>query len=104
MGRGDIGRVRPAMKHFLTTCTLSFVLALRRHSEPVEGALASLARLFIGWPTDNIADIWEHAYRSRFYRGGEVVMSAISGLDIALWDLKVGRRAMLPLKTYRLTG
>jgi galactonate dehydratase len=44
--------------------------------------------MFVGWPTDNINDIWEHAYRSRFYRGGEVLMSAISGLDIALWDLK----------------
>lgn len=27
----------------------------------------------------------------RFYRGGEVLMSAMSGLDIALWDLK-GKR------------
>ncbi|KAK9257575.1 hypothetical protein V1519DRAFT_457096 [Lipomyces tetrasporus] len=28
------------------------------------------------------------AYRHRFYRGGEVLMSALAGLDIALWDIK----------------
>lgn len=58
--------------------------------------MASLAQTFIGWPTDNIGDIWEHGYRSRFYRGGEVLMSAISGLDIALWDLK-GKRLGVPV-------
>lgn len=31
-----------------------------------------------------------------FYRGGEVLMSAISGLDIALWDLK-GHRLGVPV-------
>jgi hypothetical protein len=100
MGGSDIGRVRTRRVSHLLICRLIPALTPFRHSEPVEGALASLARLFIGWPTDNIADIWEHAYRSRFYRGGEVVMSAISGLDIALWDLKVGLRAILSLKTY----
>jgi len=95
MGRGNTGRVGRYKLRYLIPRLIS-ASTLRRHSEPVEGALASLARLFIGWPTDNIADIWEHAYRSRFYRGGEVVMSAISGLDIALWDLKVSVRAILP--------
>jgi hypothetical protein len=28
------------------------------------------------------------AYRGGFYRGGPVLMSALSGIDIALWDLK----------------
>lgn len=58
----------------------------------------------MGWDADNIEDIWSHAYRARFYRGGEVLMvgnnrllsvhnsytskSALAGLDIALWDIK----------------
>jgi galactonate dehydratase len=28
------------------------------------------------------------SWRTGFYRGGPVLMSALSGLDIALWDLK----------------
>lgn len=67
-----------------------------RHSEAVEGALKALSKWFIGWPTDNINDIYEHAYRGKFYRGGEVLMSALSGLDIALWDLK-GKRLGVPV-------
>lgn len=68
----------------------------RRHSEAVEGALKALSKWFIGWPTDNMNDIYEHAYRGKFYRGGEVLMSALSGLDIALWDLK-GKRLGVPV-------
>jgi L-alanine-DL-glutamate epimerase-like enolase superfamily enzyme len=35
-----------------------------------------------------IEQIWQMAWRLGFYRGGPVFMSAISGIDIALWDLK----------------
>ncbi|KAJ7789822.1 mandelate racemase/muconate lactonizing protein, partial [Mycena leptocephala] len=52
---------------------------LEGHTEAVEGAFVELRERF---------DIWQTAYRHRFYRGGEVLMSAISGLDIALWDIK----------------
>ncbi|KIJ41199.1 hypothetical protein M422DRAFT_31822 [Sphaerobolus stellatus SS14] len=69
---------------------------LEGHTEAVEGALGALKDTFMGWPTDNIEDIWQHGFRSRFYRGGEVLMSAISGLDIALWDLK-GKRLGIPI-------
>mgnify|MGYP001560481489 FL=1 len=68
----------------------------------------SCSERFIGWDPANIEDIYQTAYRHRFYRGGEVLMSAISGsvsppplrsgpltkldylasLDIALWDIK----------------
>lgn len=41
------------------------------------------------------------AWRLGFYRGGPVLMSAISGIDIALWDLK-GRRLGVPV--YQLLG
>ena len=37
-----------------------------------------------------IERIWQAAYRGGFYRGGPVLMSALSGIDIALWDMKGG--------------
>jgi galactonate dehydratase len=30
---------------------------------------------------------WQHIYRSAFFRGGNVLMSALSGIDQALWDI-----------------
>lgn len=49
-----------------------------------------------GWNVDNIEDIYASAYRHRFYRGGPVLMSALSGLDIALWDIK-GKKLGVPV-------
>jgi L-alanine-DL-glutamate epimerase-like enolase superfamily enzyme len=49
------------------------------HTEAVEGAFVDLRERFVGWDSANIEDIWQTAYRHRFYRGGEVLMSAISG-------------------------
>jgi len=37
----------------------------------------------------------------RFYRGGPVLMSALSGLDIALWDIK-GKKYGIPV--WKLLG
>ncbi len=42
----------------------------------------------IGQDPGNIEDIWTTLYRAGFYRGGGVMMSAISGIDQALWDIK----------------
>ncbi|KAI0074077.1 enolase C-terminal domain-like protein [Panus rudis PR-1116 ss-1] len=69
---------------------------LEGHTEAVEGALDALAQTFVGWDADRIQDIWQHAYRSKFYRGGPVLMSALSGLDIALWDIK-GKKLNVPV-------
>ncbi|CAE6487216.1 unnamed protein product [Rhizoctonia solani] len=69
---------------------------LEGHTEAVEGAFLELKERFMGWDADNIEDIWSHAYRARFYRGGEVLMSALAGLDIALWDIK-GKRLGVPI-------
>jgi galactonate dehydratase len=44
---------------------------------------------------------WQTMYRGGFYRGGPVLMSAIAGVDQALWDLK-GRRFDAPV--YELLG
>lgn len=35
-----------------------------------------------------IEDLWQYMYRSGFYRGGPETMSAIAGIDQALWDIK----------------
>jgi len=50
---------------------------------------------------DRIEDVWATLYRGGFYRGGPVLMSAISGIDQALWDLK-GKRFNAPV--YSLIG
>ncbi|KAF5310736.1 hypothetical protein D9619_007890 [Psilocybe cf. subviscida] len=73
---------------------------LEGHTEAIEGAFADLQR-FVGVDADNIQDIWQTAYRGRFYRGGPVLMSALSGLDIALWDIK-GKKLGVPI--YQLLG
>jgi galactonate dehydratase len=86
---------------------------LEGHTEAVEGALQDLREKFMEWDSNNIEDIWQVAYRARFYRGGPVLMvslrmliidyilaedvqSALSGLNIALWDIK-GKRLGVPV-------
>lgn len=70
--------------------------SLEGHAEAVDGAFASMRERFIGADANNIEDIWQVAYRAGFYRGGPVLMSALSGLDQALWDLK-GKRLGVPV-------
>ncbi|WP_129115307.1 enolase C-terminal domain-like protein [Halegenticoccus tardaugens] len=43
-----------------------------------------------------IEDLWQSMYRSSFYRGGPIHMSAIAGIDQALWDVK-GKRCDEPV-------
>jgi len=70
--------------------------SLEGHAEAVDGAFEALRDRFIGHDARRIEDIWQLAYRGGFYRGGPVMMSALSGLDQALWDLK-GRSLKLPV-------
>ena len=42
----------------------------------------------IGKDPERIEDHWNMMYRSGFYRGGPILMSAIAGIDQALWDIK----------------
>ena len=62
--------------------------SLEGHAEAVNGAFEAIRDRFIGHDAARIEDIWQIAYRGGFYRGGAVLMSALSGLDQALWDLK----------------
>ncbi|WVQ66888.1 hypothetical protein V866_001829 [Kwoniella sp. B9012] len=61
---------------------------LEGHTEAVQGSLKDITRRLVGWDAMNIEEIYSYLYRHRFYRGGEVLMSAMSGVDIALWDIK----------------
>jgi galactonate dehydratase len=69
--------------------------SLEGHAEAVEGAFEALKDRFVGHDPFRIEDIWQVGYRSGFYRGGPVLMSALAGLEQALWDLK-GRALNLP--------
>ena len=69
--------------------------SLEGHAEAVDGAFEALRDRFIGHDPRRIEDIWQVAYRGGFYRGGPVLMSALAGLEQALWDLK-GRALGLP--------
>ena len=70
--------------------------SLEGHAEAVDGAFEALRDKFVGADPYRIEDIWQVGYRSGFYRGGPVLMSALAGLDQALWDLK-GRTLNLPV-------
>jgi galactonate dehydratase len=69
--------------------------SLEGWAEAVDGAFHALRDRFIGADPFNIEDIWQVGYRGGFYRGGPVLMSALAGLEQALWDLK-GRAFGLP--------
>lgn len=54
----------------------------------VKTAVEELMEYLIGKDPMNIEDHWNMLYRSGFYRGGPILMSAIAGIDQALWDIK----------------
>ena len=54
----------------------------------VKTAVDELMENLIGKDPMNIEDHWNVMYRAGFYRGGPILMSAIAGIDQALWDIK----------------
>ena len=54
----------------------------------VEAAVHELSDSLIGRDPRRIEDIWQMLYRGGFYRGGPILMSAMAGIDQALWDIK----------------
>ncbi|MDT3379789.1 galactonate dehydratase [Labrys neptuniae] len=62
----------------------------------VEAAVHELADYIVGKDPMLIEDHWNVLYRGGFYRGGAVHMSALAGIDQALWDIK-GRALGQPI-------
>ena len=60
-----------------------------------------LDNYLLGEDPSAIEDHWQAMYRGGFYRGGPVLMSAIAGVDQALWDIK-GKQFGAPV--YELLG
>ena len=54
----------------------------------VRAAVEELAEYLIGKDPSRIEDLWQTLYRGGFYRGGPVLTSAISGIEMALWDIR----------------
>lgn len=67
----------------------------------VVGAVEDLASLVVGQDPRRIEHLWQSMYRQLFFKGGVVTMSALSGIDQALWDIKA-KELNVPL--YQLLG
>jgi len=70
-------------------------------ADTVLTAVEELIESLIGKDPREIEQHWNTLYRGGFYRGGPVFMSALSGIDQALWDIK-GKALDVPI--YELLG
>lgn len=88
---------------------------LEGHAGAVRACVDEMASYLIGRDPAAIEDVWNTLYRGGFYRGGGVLMSAISGIDQCLWDIKgkvfgapawqlMGGKARETIRVYRWVG
>ena len=67
----------------------------------IMGMFKSLEPKLIGRDPRDIEKIWHDLNRDSFWRGGPVLSSALSGIDMALWDIK-GK--LLDVPVWQLLG
>ena len=70
-------------------------------AQTVAMAVKELGRYLIGQDPRRVEHHWQAMYRGAFYRGGPVLVSAISGVEQAMWDI-LGKSLGVPV--YQLLG
>ncbi len=70
-------------------------------ADTVAAAVREMSEYVLGADPTKIEDMWQVLYRGGFYRGGPVLMSAISGIEQAMWDI-TGKMFGLPV--HRMLG
>ena len=83
---GIVGLGEPILEGRANTC-----IAAVREIEPY----------LVGKDPRQVVHHWQAIYRHAFYRGGPILTSALSGIDMALWDIK-GKALGVPV--YELLG
>jgi galactonate dehydratase len=69
---------------------------LEWHTRSVVGAIEDITQLLIGEDPRRVEHLWQMMHRQHFWHGNGIVRAtAISGIDIALWDI-VGKIANMP--------
>jgi galactonate dehydratase len=67
----------------------------------VATAVKEIEPYLVGKDPRAVVHHWQAIYRHAFYRGGPILTSALSGIDMALWDIK-GKALGVPV--YELLG
>lgn len=62
--------------------------SLSWHTGGVCGTVDDLSPLLVGEDPRRIEHLWQRMYRGTYFKGGIVTMSAIAGIEQALWDIK----------------
>jgi galactonate dehydratase len=75
--------------------------SMAKRTDLVEAALRSMEPLLVGKDPSGIEHHWENIYRMTRWRHGVVLQTAMSAIDMALWDLE-GKRLGVPV--WRLMG
>jgi galactonate dehydratase len=70
-------------------------------AETCAAAVKEIEPYLVGKDPRQVVHHWQAIYRHAFYRGGPILTSALSGIDMALWDIK-GKALGVPV--YELLG
>src|SRR5262245_13382636 len=70
-------------------------------SEAILGAFDHIREQIVGEDASRIEHLWQLMFRGGFFPAGNAVGSAMSAVDIALWDI---RGKALGVPTYQLLG
>ena len=69
---------------------------LEYKEKALEGAVEHIREYLVGKNPLNVQEHWFHIYRDAYWRGGAVLMSALSAVEMALWDI-LGKHLGVPV-------